>query len=156
VNTIIVQNAIPKRLLGAAMGAFFFCLMLGVAISPAILGSAMNATYAKSLKLPAELERVGDKGIIESVRNPNALLSEAKMAELEDRFEKKGSQGDDLLHQTVDAMRKSMEAGLKSVFLIGAVTMLLALLLITTIPEVPLGSEAKSEEAVQVAVVAHE
>jgi len=40
-----------------------------------------------------------------------------------------------------------METGLRSVFLIGAVTMLLAFLLITTIPEVPIGSEAKSEEA---------
>ena len=42
-------------------------------------------------------------------------------------------------------MRHSLEAGLRRVFLIGAVTMLLALLLITTIPEVPIGSEAKPE-----------
>jgi MFS family permease len=149
VNTVIIQNAIPKRLLGAAMGAFFFCLLLGVAISPAILGSAMNATYAKSLKLPAALEQSADKEILESVHNPNALLSEAKMAELKGLFEKKGSNGNDLFNQTVDAMRDAMEAGLRSVFLIGAVTMLLAFLLITTIPEVPIGSEAKSDEAVQ-------
>lgn len=145
INTIIVQNAIPKRLLGAAMGAFFFCLMLGVAISPAILGSAMNATYAKSLKLPEALAQSTDKEIVEAVHNPNALLSETKMAELKDLFEKKGSNGEELFHQTVDAMRNSMEASLRRVFLIGAATMLLALLLITTIPEVPIGSEAKPE-----------
>ena len=152
VNTVIIQNAIPKRLLGAAMGAFFFCMLLGIAISPAILGSAMNATYAKGLKLPAELEQAADKEILESVRNPSALLSKTKMAELKHLFENKGSKGEDLFHQTVDAMRNAMEAGLKRVFLIGAITMLLALLLITTIPEVPLGSEEKSEEAVEVPV----
>ena len=58
---------------------------------------------------------------------------------------KKGSNGEELFRQTVDAMRNSMEAGLKRVFWAGAVAMLLALLLITTIPEVPIGSEAKRE-----------
>ena len=149
VNTVIIQNAIPKRLLGAAMGAFFFCMLLGVAISPAILGSAMNATYAKGLKLPAVLEQAADKEILESVRNPSALLSKTKMAELKHLFENKGSKGEDLFHQTVDAMRNAMEAGLKRVFLIGAITMLLAFLLITTIPEVPLGSEENSDEAAE-------
>ncbi len=152
VNTIIIQNAVPKRLLGAAMGAFFFCLMLGVAISPAILGSTMNATYAKSLKLPDAIERTADKEIIESVQNPNALLSDAKLAELENLFKKKGDSGDTLFHQSVDAMRNSMEAGLRSVFLIGAVTMLLALLLVFTIQETPLETEANPEEVAKVPV----
>ncbi|MBP1622054.1 MAG: putative drug transport protein [Acidobacteria bacterium] len=147
VNTVIIQNAIPKRLLGAAMGAFFFCMLLGIAISPAILGSAMNTTYARSLTLPAVLEQAADKEILEAVRNPNALLSQEKLAELKTLFDKRGGGGEDLFQQTVEAMRAAMETGLRSVFLIGAVTMLLAFLLITTIPEVPIGSEAKSEEA---------
>jgi MFS family permease len=147
VNTVIIQNAIPKRLLGAAMGAFFFGLLLGVAVSPAILGSAMNATYAKSLRLPAALEQAADKDILESARNPNALLSETKMAELKDLFKKKGN--DNLFNQTVDAMRDALEKGLRRVFLIGAVTMLVAFLLITTIPEVPIGAEANSGEEIR-------
>jgi MFS family permease len=146
VNTVIIQNAIPKRLLGAAMGAFFFSLLLGVAISPAILGSAMNATYAKSLKLPAAIAQTADKEILDAVRKPDALLAETKMAELKALFEKSGRQGDEAFNQTVDAMRNSLESGLRSIFLIGAVTMLLALLLITTIPEVPLESNADSKE----------
>jgi MFS family permease len=156
INTIIIQNAIPKRLMGAAMGAFFFCLMLGVAISPAILGSAMNSTYAKSLVLPDALERIADREIVESVQNPNALLSDKKLAELENLFKKKGDQGDDLFHQTVDAMRRSMESGLRSVFLIGAVAMLLALSLIITIQEVPLGTEPKPDKTAQAPVAVRE
>lgn len=145
INTVIIQNAIPKRLLGAAMGAFFFCLLLGVAISPAILGSTMNATYAKSLKLPATLNQTADTEILKAARNPNALLSEAKMAELKNLFHQKGK--DPLFGPTLDAMRGALEAGLRSVFWIGAIATLLAFLLITTIPEVPIGSKASPEEA---------
>ncbi len=141
VNTVIIQNAIPRRLLGAAMGAFFFTMLLGVAISPAILGSTMNATYAKSLKIPAALEQSASQELLESVRNPNALLSEAKMGELKALFDKEGSEAAALLPQTVDAMRDAMEDGLKRVFLIGALTMLVAFLMITTIPEVPISDE---------------
>ncbi len=146
VNTVIIQNAIPKRLLGAAMGAFFFSMLLGIAISPAILGSAMNAKYAGSLKLPAAIEQTADKAILDAVRSPNALLEAAKMAELKALFEKAGNRDDDLFDQTVRAMRISLESGLRRIFLIGAVTMLLALLLVTTIPEVPLGAEANRDE----------
>ncbi len=149
VNTVIIQNAIPKRLLGAAMGAFFFCMLLGVAISPAILGSAMNATYAKSLKLPAALEQAADREILVAAHNPNALLSQGKMDELKALFDKRDNGGDALFELTVAAMRKSMESGLKTAFLIGAVTMLAAFLLITTIPEVPIGSEAGSGEVAE-------
>jgi MFS family permease len=55
VNTLVVQWALPKRLLGASMGAIFFSVMMGMAISPAVLGSVMNASYATKLdaSLPA-------------------------------------------------------------------------------------------------------
>jgi len=62
VNTMVVQNAVPKRLLGAAMGAIFFCLLMGVAIAPAVLGSAMNAAYKSTLatSLPQGLKETDD------------------------------------------------------------------------------------------------
>ena len=49
--------------------------------------------------------------------------------------------GQDLFPQTVQAIRTSMEAGLRSVFWISAITMLLAFLIISTVPEVPLDVE---------------
>ena len=49
VNTMVVQNAVPKRLLGVVMGAIFFIISMGMAIAPAILGAAMNATYTTKL-----------------------------------------------------------------------------------------------------------
>jgi MFS family permease len=140
VNTMVVQNAVPKRLLGAAMGAIFFCLMFGVAISPAILGAVEQATFGKTLEasLPDELKHLADQ--VDS----QVLLSEPELAALENTFKEMGSEGKALLQQTVDAIRSSMEASIRSVFWIGALTMLAAFLVILTIPEVPIG-EGQSE-----------
>jgi MFS family permease len=140
VNTVVVQNVIPKRLLGAAMGALFFSLLMGVSISPAVLNYAMNSTYAKSLQVPETLNRVEDKSILEDVKRPDILQSEQAYARLKGKFEKMGSEDGVLFQQTVDAIRDAMENGLRKVFLIGAVTALLSFLLILTIPEVPIGS----------------
>jgi MFS family permease len=141
VNTMVVQNAVPKRLLGAAMGAIFFCLMMGVAIAPAILGSAERATYAKTLavSLPDGLDRVADEATMASLVDSQVLLSKSDMAALENAFIEMGSEGNVLFQKTVDAIRASMEASLRSVFWLGALTTLLAFLLIITIPEVPIG-----------------
>ena len=73
-NTLVAQLAVPRRLLGAAVGAMFFFQMVGLTIGPAILGLVQN--------------RAAD-----------------------------------------------IASGLQQVFLVGAVAMALALLLILTIPE---------------------
>jgi hypothetical protein len=61
------------------------------------------------------------------------------MAVLKNAFNEMGSEGTALFQQTTDAIRSSMGASLRSVFWIGAVLMLLAFLIILTIPEVPIG-----------------
>jgi hypothetical protein len=138
VNTVVVQNAVPKKLLGVAMGATFFCLMMGVAISPAILGSALNATYEEKLAetLPRE---IADEATMTSLQgNPRVLLSEPAMKTLEETFKNRGAEGEGLFRQTVQAIRLSLESGLRSVFWIGALMMLLSFVLISTIPEISL------------------
>jgi MFS family permease len=138
VNTLVVQYAVPKRLLGAAMGAIFFSITMGMAISPAILGSAMNVAYANKLAetLPSELIKSADETTMKTLGNSRVLLSPPAMKSLEETFRKSGSGGPELFKQTVQAIRTSMEAGLRSVFLIGAITMLISFLLIATVPEV--------------------
>ena len=90
INTLVAQFAVPRRLLGVAVGAMFFFVMMGQAIAPAILGSALNAVQASS---------------------------------------------------------GSLEAGLKTVFLIGAITMAASFLIIVTIPEVNIDVEAQDKKA---------
>ena len=144
VNTTVIQNVLPKKLLGAAMGAIFFCISMGVALSPPILDSAKIVTYEKTLNasLPSELQGLADDETMAAIRNQRVLLSDSSMAELKARFDKMGPEGQALFPKTVDAIRNSLEAALRSVFWIGAITMLLAFLLISTIPEVSLDNQS--------------
>lgn len=80
INTLVAQFAVPKRLLGVAIGAIFFFVMMGMAIAPAILGLAQNSAA-------------------------------------------------------------SLEAGLKLIFLVGAIGMVVSLLMVLTIPEVSMDDQ---------------
>lgn len=154
INTLVVQWAVPKRLLGASMGAIFFSITLGTAIAPAVLGPVMNMAYAKKLEttLPAGLHQFADKATITALSDPKALLSPAAMKALETTFAKEGSYGNDLFQQTVEAIRTSMQAGLRGVFLLGAVTMLISFLLIATIPEISMDAVVEDKRSPQPAV----
>lgn len=83
-NTLVAQFAVPKRLLGVAVGAIFFVVMMGMAIAPAILGVAQNAA--------------GD-----------------------------------------------LEAGLKLIFLVGAIGMAVSFVSVLTIPEVSMDVEVEDK-----------
>ena len=74
-------------------------------------------------------------------------MNTAYAKEIETTFAKEGSYGNDRFKQTVKAIRTFMEAGLRVVFLLGSVTMLISFLLILTIPEVSMDEEVKDKQA---------
>jgi MFS family permease len=137
-NTLVCQYAVPKRLLGVAMGTLYFSVMIGQAIAPAILGSAMNMKYNSTLQasLPAEIRQMADQATITSIGNPRVLLNDQAMASLRETLGKRGTNGQAVLDQTVSAIRLSMESGLRIIFLIGALAMLFTFVIICTIPEI--------------------
>jgi MFS family permease len=140
INTLVSQFAVPRKLLGAAVGAIFAFVFMGNAIAPAILGSAMNQTYAETLQksLPPGLSQIVDESVLASMANPRVLVSPEAMAALEKAFAAAGDGGAALFQRTVQAIRNSLEAGLRMIFLISAITTLASWLLILTIPEVPI------------------
>ncbi len=147
-NTLIAQFAVPKRLLGVAVGAMFFFVFMGGAIGPAILGSAMNASYERALqsRLPAELNRLADETTLASLVDSRVLLSPEAMTRLERAMEPAGKQSRELFEKTVAALRDSLKISLRTVFLMNAVCVLAAFLLILTIPEVPIDVEAPDKK----------
>jgi MFS family permease len=149
INTLVSQFAVPKRLLGSAVGAMFAFVFMGGAIAPAILGSAMNETYTKTLRksLPAELHEIVDEATLASLADPRVLLSPQAMTALEKTFGGAGDRARALFRNTVDAIRGSLEASLKMVFLIAAVITLASFLLILTIPEVSIEAEVRDKKA---------
>ena len=74
------------------------------------------------------------------------VMSPTAMKALEEAFAKEGTCGNVLFKQTVEAIRTSMEAGLRVVFLLGAVTMLISFLLISTVPEVSMDAVVEDKK----------
>jgi MFS family permease len=148
-NTLVAQFAVPKRLLGVAVGAMFFFVIMGRAVSPAILGSAMNVTYEKVLhqSLPAELIETTDAATLKSLTDSRVLISDEAKITHREAFNTFGSQGSALFEETVQAIRDALEAGLKTIFLIGAVTMLVSFLLVIAIPEISMDAEVRDKKA---------
>ncbi len=81
VNTLVAQFAVPRRLLGVAVGAIFFFQMVGISVAPAVLGMVQNSA-------------------------------------------------------------SDLESGLKLVFLVGAVALTVALVLVLTIPQISMDGKA--------------
>jgi len=148
VNTLVVQYAVPKRLMGASMGAIFFSISMGMAISPAVLGSVQNVFYERTLaaSLPDSVSLSADEAIKTSIGNPRVLLSKTAMKDLEEILNKSYSGNPALFNQTVQAIRTSLESALRSIFLVGAITMLLSFLLIITVPEIPIDTVVKEKK----------
>lgn len=134
VNTLVAQYAVPRRLLGVAVGAIFFFVMMGMAITPSILGTAMNMTYSSTLAahLPVGL----DAATLAMIADPRVLLSPDAMVALQ------GAVSDPaMFDQTIQAIRAALESSLQTVNWIGAVTMLISFVMILTIPEVSIEAE---------------
>jgi hypothetical protein len=133
-----------------SLGAIFFSITMGMAIAPAVLGSVMNVSYAAKLEatLPGELHQFADARTIAALGDPKALLSPRAMTELETMFNKAGK-GKELFKKTVEAIRTSMEAGVRSVFIFGAATMLISFFLILTVPEVSMDTVVEDKKAPQ-------
>ena len=151
INILVVQFALPKRLLGMAVAGIFFVVALGNAITPAILGTAMNFRYGRQLQvlLPDKLSLHADAATMNLISDPRVLMSQEAVAELRDTLNDMEYQEANLYNRTVDAIRKALQSGLKLVFLIGALTMLLSFLFIITIPKISIDSEVKDKRPEQ-------
>jgi MFS family permease len=135
-NTLVAQYAVSRRLLGVATGMLYFSVMLGQAIAPAVLGSAMNMKYTTVLEsnLPQEVKAISSEELLTSIGNPRVLLSEPAMITLRETLGNSGQDGPAVLEQTIEAIRAAMEAGLRIIFIIGAIAMMLTFLVICLLP----------------------
>jgi hypothetical protein len=145
-NTLVVQYAVPKRLMGVATSALFFSVMIGQSVAPAILGSAMNMKYNSTLKASLPPEVWSDQATMTSLGNPRVLLSEPAMAALRATLNKTSPGGQAILQRTVSAIRISMEGGLRIIFRIGALAALLTFLIICTLPEISIEAPAQDKK----------
>jgi MFS family permease len=158
-NTLVAQYAVPKRLLGVAMAALYFSVMLGQAIAPAILGSAMNMKYNSTLKasLPPDVYAFASRARLTSPDNARVLLLEEEKESLRAALGEMSTGLSDAagraeaeeaaLGEMITAIRRSMEGGLRIIYIIGAIAMALTFLIMCTIPEIPIDAIVEDRKA---------
>lgn len=146
-NTIMIQNAFPKRLIGEATGGVYFFAAVGSVLAPALLGTIMTSTYAEALKknMPASLPQLFDSKVLATLNDPRALLNAAAMTNVKNAFTGLGAQGPALMDQTLAAMRLSLNSAISTAFLVCTIMGAIGLLIILTVPNNPLADKEEDK-----------
>jgi MFS family permease len=145
INTLLIQAAVPRKLMGSAMAVLFFSISIGMSLAPAVQGSAMNIKYNSALtaSLPRALANTAGDNTLTPLINQDVLIKKEAADALRDAIMRTSNGTLELFDQTVDAIRSSSEAGLRTTFRIAALTMFLAFILILTIPVIPMDRGAE-------------
>jgi EmrB/QacA subfamily drug resistance transporter len=148
--TIVVQNALPYRVLGTVTSATQFFRSIGSTIGVAIFGSILTTRLASEIpnRLPLEVKGALPAASLKTVQDPKVLLSPVGGNQLAAAFQPVGADANRLLGLTTEALRHAFAASLSDVFLIGGGVAIIACLTTFTMREVPLrrGHTADDEE----------
>ncbi len=122
VYTLVVQNSVPRQVLGVATTSLQFFRSIGGTLGLAILGSIATSRFASELSatVPARVRQVISPEKLATIAgDPYALLSPVAKDQLEQGFKPMGPEGVGLLSQFLDALRNALSSAIGDVFLIG-------------------------------------
>jgi EmrB/QacA subfamily drug resistance transporter len=154
VFTVAVQNAVPYRVMGIAMGSLQFFRTLGGLIGVATLGTLMTSTFRpefeqRAASALAQIAQVAPSatspapaaGEVDSAltvfTHPQTLLSPEALPRLRQTFAALPG-GEAILEQLLAALRSSLAVALARVFLTGSIVLLAGLLVSLLLRERPL------------------
>jgi EmrB/QacA subfamily drug resistance transporter len=137
--TLIVQNAMPRRI-GQATSALIFFRSIGGTLILGLMGSILNSAYLPAFQqaLPTTIRQKVPEQVLHSFNDPQVLLAPDTMAKLQAQFASYGAQGPAMLQQIIEAMRVGLVRGIHEGFVIGLILMALGLLTVFFLPEIPL------------------
>lgn len=139
--TVIVQNAVPYKIMGVITSTVPFSRFIGGTLGLAILGSLMSNHFASAFisRLPPVVKSLVPPEQLSSLaRNPQALVSPQAQEALKGLLAQFGPQGDLLYQQIIQALRESLSSALSEVFLIAFAVTVVAFVIHLFIKEVPL------------------
>jgi MFS family permease len=137
--TLIVQNALPRKI-GQATSALVFFRSIGGTIGLAAMGSLMTSAYLPAFKnaLPAAVKQILPAKVLSAFNNPQILLSPEAKAQLLAGFKAYGPQGMTLFNTLIEAMKTGLTQGIHNVFVLSLGIMIIGLVAVFFIKEIPL------------------
>jgi MFS family permease len=144
--TLIVQNALPKKIGQASAGLMFF-RSIGSTVGLAAMGSILNTSYPAAFKnaLPAALRQ---PQILSTFNNPQILLQPGVQDQLHKAASAQGPQAVAALNSVLEAVKVGLSQSINTVFLVSVIAAAVSLVVVFFLKEIPLrGGPSKKQEA---------
>jgi hypothetical protein len=143
---LVVQNAMPYRLLGVATSSVQFFRQIGGTLGIAIFGTLVTTHLRDNLRgeLPAEVQTLPDP-LLKPLEDPQVLLSPESLDRLREGFGALGARGTELFAETIDSMRMVLAEAVTNVFFLGMLVSIAALAVSVFLREIPLRTTVTEE-----------
>src|SRR5581483_10572609 len=148
--SLIVQNALPKKI-GQATAALTFFRSIAGTIALAAMGSVMTAAYLPAFHnaLPVTIKQAIPASRLSVFDNPNILLSPDTQVKIQQQFAATGAQGLAVYHTLIDAVKVGLAQGINNVFILSVGLMVIGLIAVFFLKEIPLRGSRSSDSEVQ-------
>jgi EmrB/QacA subfamily drug resistance transporter len=151
--TLIVQNALPKKI-GQASAALIFFRSIGSTVGLAAMGSVLNSSYLTGYQgaLPGTVKQAVPVQVLSTFNNPQILLSPDALAKIHQAFAAGGPRGLGVLNTILEAVKTGLAGSIHNIFLLSLGVTVLSLLAVLFLKEIPLlGGRGKPGEQPAVA-----
>jgi hypothetical protein len=146
---LVVQNALPYRMLGVSTAAIQFFRSVGGTMGVAIMGSIVNSSFSAELtaQTPSQVRESTPPALLERLQDPQAILNADLLAGLRSAFERLGEQGPAMFDQVMLTTQAALGTAIADAFLLGMGITLAALLVAFFLKEIPLAKTWAMPEA---------
>ena len=146
---LVVQNALPYRMLGVSTAAIQFFRSVGGTMGVAIMGSLVNSSFSSELtaETSPQVREATPPELLERLQNPQSLLNADLLAELREAFAGLGERGPAMFNEIMLGTRTALGTAIAEAFLVGMGITLAALVVAIFLKEVPLAKTWAVPEA---------
>ncbi len=145
---IAIQNSVHYKDIGVATSSAQFVRSLGASAGLAVLGSLLTTRFATRLDLSIPefaLKNIPAKLLSDIKTNPNALMDNSQISNLESQVSASVSNKSELIDTVLLAMRQSLADSIAEMFIVGLIISFVAFVITFWLKEIPLQKRASKE-----------
>jgi hypothetical protein len=135
---IAVQNSVPYRVMGISTSMMQFLRSVGGTMGVAIMFSVIQSQYHSGLEenVPAVVRE--QEQLSQALDDPQFLLNDQALGQVEDAFAGFGDQGAALFDQTISGVQESLANGITQAFFIATFVLAASILAAVFLKEEPI------------------